>query len=260
MIYSIAVEQNNTIKGFITFDCVTSFNRSVSANISQNPVESGFTISDNITVNNRKFTLTALATSFSIFNENAEIVWDGTKFAPKESIDPYDYLKLANQIDLLITTGTVFKLYRNSERVDEESLGVNPIDTFTNLVISDMSDDISANQSGVSEIKLQFEQLQIAYVDIDVLDSDLGENNPLLVGVKKSNPNVPSSSTNTNATEENGKSIAEKTGDPTDVKKENTRSSSQISVDEEGRKKRIANSQEAAMEAKIAQAELEGLK
>lgn len=259
MIYSIVVEKNDSIKGFITFDCVTSFSRNLSATISQNPVESGFSISDNVTVNNGKFSLTALATSFSIFNEDAEIVWDGSQFLPKDRIEPLDYLKLSSNIELLLKSGTVFKLYRNTDRVDDEFIETNPVDVFTNLVFSDMSDDVSSNQDGVSEIKLQFEQLQIAYVDIDVLDSDLGEQNPLLTGVKKSNPNIPSSSVNKDAVDENGKSIAEKSGDPTDVKKQNKANSSQDAVNEEGRIQRIAKSEEAKVQAQIDQAQQEDL-
>lgn len=196
MVYTIIVNNKfNELLKVISFSTVTDASKNISASVSNNPVESGSVISDNVVVDLPSFSISGILSSYDIFDDSRELVWNGTDFTTNQS-----EIKKAVEDDIenLILTSTVFTLLvtenndntGNTDQVRYENLLKSVTKEYKNCIITNYD---TTDNSGVKDaifFKLQIKQLNIAFVRIDQLTES--EKQPALKA-------TPKKSTATNA-------------------------------------------------------------
>lgn len=115
MIYTLLRKNGEEISTLITFDAVTSVEEKWSAKVTTQTVESGFDISDSITVDPPTFNLSGVVTSYSIYDTSSEISWNGTDFVIKNIPQDERHVRLRNEILGLISEGVVITLVESLE-------------------------------------------------------------------------------------------------------------------------------------------------
>lgn len=208
MIYSFVKfsKDGKTVQRVFSFDVIQSFSESWSANVSKSTVESGFPIADNITVENPVFNIAGVLSSYSIFDNTKELVWDGEDFVQEQgNVDLLRHITLRNDLKALFLERDFFTLLeseKNSftsedkERLDALKSGYSQ--SYKNCVLTNFSIDYSDTSQDVVFVKLVVEQLNIARVITTELSS--AQMTPRLVALKKEVINKPSSTTSSDAT------------------------------------------------------------
>lgn len=115
MIYTLLRKNGEEISTLITFDAITSVEEKWSAKVTTQTVESGFDISDSITVDPPTFNLSGVVTSYSIYDTSSEISWNGTDFVIKNIPQDERHIRLRNEILGLISGGVVITLVESLE-------------------------------------------------------------------------------------------------------------------------------------------------
>ena len=223
MIYTI-IKKNRfgEVQQVISFSCVTDYSKSLSASVTSNPVENGRQISDGVVVDLPTFDISATISSYDIFDDNRELIWNGEVFAPRQPIVQPD-IRIEQVIEKLLIDGEVFTLLvsEDNDRSSEaslkyENLSKSKYEEYNNCVLVNYSlNDVSGTKD-VSFIKLSIKQLNIAFVRKDQLTTD--EQQPSLQKVprKQSTSGSVSSTTDTANTDTSnlgleGKDAASKT-------------------------------------------------
>lgn len=208
MIYSFVKfsKDGETVQRVFSFDVIQSFSESWSASVSKSTVESGFPIADNITVENPVFNISGILSSYSIFDNTKEIVWDGEDFVQGQSnVDLLRHITLRNDLKALFLERDFFTLLeseKNSftgedrERLDAMKSGYSQ--SYKNCVLTNFSIDYSDTSQDVVFVKLVVEQLNIARVITTALSD--AQMTPRLVALKKEVVNKPSTTTSSDAT------------------------------------------------------------
>lgn len=208
MIYSFVKfsKDGKTVQRVFSFDVIQSFSESWSANVSKSTVESGFPIADNITVENPVFNISGILSSYSIFDNTKELVWDGEDFVQGQSnVDLLRHITLRNDLKALFLERDFFTLLeseKNSftgedkERLDAMKSGYSQ--SYKNCVLTNFSIDYSDTSQDVVFVKLVVEQLNIARVITTELSA--AQMTPRLVALKKEVVNKPSTTTSSDAT------------------------------------------------------------
>ena len=208
MIYSFVKfsKDGKTVQRVFSFDVIQSFSESWSANVSKSTVESGFPIADNITVENPVFNVAGVLSSYSIFDNTKEIVWNGEDFVQEQgNVDLLRHITLRNDLKTLFLERDFFTLLeseKNSftgedkERLDALKSGYSQ--SYKNCVLTNFSIDYSDTSQDVVFVKLVVEQLNIARVITTELSA--AQMTPRLVALKKEVINKSSSTTSSDAT------------------------------------------------------------
>lgn len=208
MIYSFVKfsKDGKTVQRVFSFDVIQSFSESWSANVSKSTVESGFPIADNITVENPVFNIAGVLSSYSIFDNTKELVWNGDDFVQEQgNVDLLRHITLRNDLKALFLERDFFTLLeseKNSftgedkERLDQLKSGYSQ--SYKNCVLTNFSIDYSDTSQDVVFVKLVVEQLNIARVITTELSA--AQMTPRLVALKKEVINKSSSTTSSDAT------------------------------------------------------------
>lgn len=208
MIYSFVKfsKDGKTVQRVFSFDVIQSFSESWSANVSKSTVESGFPIADNITVENPVFNIAGILSSYSIFDNTKELVWDGDDFVQEQgNVDLLRHITLRNDLKALFLERDFFTLLeseKNSfigedkERLDQLKSGYSQ--SYKNCVLTNFSIDYSDTSQDVVFVKLVVEQLNIARVITTELSA--AQMTPRLVALKKEVINKSSSTASSDAT------------------------------------------------------------
>ena len=102
MIYTlINRDKDGNIAQIISFDSVQSFTESLRSTVSASTVEYGFPISDNITTENPTYSLNTTVSSYSLFNSDKEIYWDGEDFVSTSSPDKNIHIYMRDAVKSL---------------------------------------------------------------------------------------------------------------------------------------------------------------
>lgn len=208
MIYSFVKfsKDGKTVQRVFSFDVIQSFSESWSANVSKSTVESGFPIADNITVENPVFNISGVLSSYSIFDNTKELVWNGEDFVQEQgNVDLLRHITLRNDLKALFLERDFFTLLeseKNSftgedkERLDALKSGYSQ--SYKNCVLTNFSIEYSDTSQDVVFVKLVVEQLNIARVITTELSA--AQMTPRLVALKKEVINKSSSTTSSDAT------------------------------------------------------------
>lgn len=168
----------------ITFSSVTSFTENYPSGVTSSPVESGSTISDNITIGNNTFSLSGVISDWDYYNPAKELAFGSNavynytyesrfnlaKFAPTgftTTLDTIPSDETAEQIK--------FKLQRMRNNPSLITLLIysddNQLSTYyDNCAITSLSFSESTDTSFCVYPVMSLEQLQIAYVEVETIE------------------------------------------------------------------------------------------
>ncbi|MBQ0112882.1 MAG: hypothetical protein KBT03_07120 [Bacteroidales bacterium] len=225
MIYTIIVRDDKSeIEKIISFDSITSFDESYSAQICKNPVERGFVISDHIVLENRKFDISGIVSAYSVFDEGLELTWSNGAFvSPSDNSSSYTerHIRIEDDIRNLLVDRKVFSVlrsYNNSYNTDDtqklKDLESTQVELIENCVISSLSFSQGSGISGAVFPKMSVEQVQVAVTQTETLTTE--EQKPLLQKIPKPTGQANIASATTDG---DGKSTNETVADKTTIGK-----------------------------------------
>lgn len=222
MIYTIIVtDKFNELQKVISFSTVTDASKNISASVSNNPVESGSVISDNVVVDLPSFSINGILSSYDIFNDNKELVWNGTDFTTNETAAQK---AVEDDIENLILTSTVFTLLvtedndntANTDQVRYQNLLKSVSREYKNCIITNYDIQDNAGVKDAVFFKLQIKQLNIAFVRVDQLTE--AEKQPALKATPKKSTATNAGNAKTESTTATDGSGIEKE-DPSEIEK-----------------------------------------
>ena len=227
MIYSFVVRnETGTIEKIISFDSVTSVSRSLSGTVTKNAVENGLPISDHMSLENPKFDISGVVSSYNILDEALELVWNGTTFESKGDAPSFDrHLEIELELERLWKERTVFSILRTKENSDVSepdgkysNLSESKVAEYLNCVITNLVFPEEAGEFNVIKPKMSIEQVNVAYVSKEKLKKE--EQQPALTPIQKQPQQLGSANTSTtNSKDESGVGIGEKVTDNSNIAK-----------------------------------------
>ena len=231
MIYTlINRDKDGNIAQIISFDSVQSFTESLRSTVSSSTVEYGFPISDNVTTENPTYSLNTTVSSYSLFNSDKEIYWDGQDFVTSSSTtDTSLHIYMRDSVKSLWENRQVISILESEKASFEVNLETKYTQLtskynkeYLNCVITSLEIDTGESSNGVIFLKMSIEQVDVAYVSFGQLQEDqmqppLKAHSKVVtdLGTTKTTTTDDNSSTKPDAT-----SVAEKSTDPQSVKKQ----------------------------------------
>ena len=231
MIYTlINRNKDGNIAQIISFDSVQSFTESLRSTVSSSTVEYGFPISDNVTTENPTYSLNTTVSSYSLFNSDKEIYWDGQDFVTSSSTtDTSLHIYMRDSVKSLWENRQVISILESEKASFEVNLETKYTQLtskynkeYLNCVITSLEIDTSESSNGVIFLKMTIEKVDVAYVSFGQLQEDqmqppLKAHSKVVtdLGTAKATTTDDNSSTKPDAT-----SVAEKSTDPQSVKKQ----------------------------------------
>ena len=230
MIYTlINRDKDGNIAQIISFDSVQSFTESLRSTVSASTVEYGFPISDNITTENPTYSLNTTVSSYSLFNSDKEIYWDGEDFVSDSSPDKNIHIYMRDSVKSLWENRQVVSILESEKASFEEDIETKYTQLtskyskeYLNCVITSLEIDTSESSNGVIFLKMNIEKVDVAYVSFGQLRPD--QMQPPLRNHSKVVTDLGTTKTTTTDDKSTSKpdatSVAEKSTDPTSVKKQ----------------------------------------
>lgn len=199
MIYTL-IRRNpeNNIDAVISFDSVSAMDESWSATVTSQTVEYGFDISDNINIESPTYSIEAVISSYSLFDLNKEIVWDGENFSSKDSSDNRSHVEARDAIITIFKERSLLTLIESSansnlldynEAYQEITSGY--FSEVDNCVIASLSISHPPQGEGAFYVSLKIQKVDVAVV----LSGELpkSEMTPALEPYTQDVANAPSS-------------------------------------------------------------------
>lgn len=186
MIYTIVrKDSTDKVDAVISFDSVLTLDESWSATVTSQTVEYGFNISDNINIEAPTYTITATISSYSLFNLDKEIVWNGEDFTSSSQGDEKSHILVRDEIIRILKERSIVSLIEsdlNSDNTDLETKYTElksgyyrEIDT---CVITSLSISHPDQGTGAFSVSMTLQQINLAKIDISELEE--GEKRALL--------------------------------------------------------------------------------
>lgn len=180
MIYTLLVKDENlNTRLIISFDTVRSFSENLSATSTDNVVEYGFPISDHILVNNINFDLDVVVSSFTMFDENLEMFWDGADFITTGEAEQDKHLRVRRELKALILNRQMFSLIITEENAHqnvisqkEAQLRKSVVDEYVNCICTSLTLVDSEATTGAIFAKLNIKQIKVAFAETRQLTGD----------------------------------------------------------------------------------------
>lgn len=228
MIYTlINRNKDGNIAQIFSFDSVQSFTESLRATVSSSTVEYGFPISDNITTENPTYSLSTTVSSYSLFNSDKEIYWDGQDFVSKSSPERNLHIYMRDSVKSLWENRQVISILeseKESFEIDLETkytqLTSKYSKEYLNCVITSLEIDTGESSNGVIFLKMTIEKVDVAYVSFGILQED--QMQPPLRAHSKVVTDLGTTKTSTTTDESpdkpNSKDVSEKKSDVSSVK------------------------------------------
>lgn len=193
MIYTIIrKDAEDAVDAVISFDAITSLNEDWSATVSTQTVERGFNITDHVTIDPEQYSIDAIISSYSLFDLDGEIVWNGEEFTSTRERDVESHIKARDEIINIFKSASILTLVESSVDASEDSYE----DTYNLLksgyfkeiepcVMTSLSISQPSAGTGAFYVSIKLQKIHIA----DVVRGVLDKATPALV------PLTPSSST-----------------------------------------------------------------
>lgn len=186
MIYTIVRKDSaDKVDAVISFDSILSVDEAWSATVTSQTVEYGFNISDNINIEAPTYSITATISSYSLFNLDREIVWNGEDFASSSQSDEKSHILVRDEIIRILKERSIVSLIEsdlNSDNTDLETKYTElksgyyrEIDT---CVITSLSISHPDQGTGAFSVSMTLQQINLAKIDISELEE--GEKRALL--------------------------------------------------------------------------------
>lgn len=222
MIYTlISKDKTGSVQNVISFSTVSEYSKTMSATVTTNPVENGTYISDGVIVELPTFDLSAIITSYDIFDDSREITWDGEKFS--SSTNNAEYKEPVEKVlESLLLESEVFTLLVSKENdrssnltTKHENLLKSKYQEFNNCVITNYTISDTAGTNDVFFVKLTIKQLNIAFVRKDQLS--VSEQRPTLQEIQQKQTTVGSSSSTTDTSSTDTSNLGTTNGDASKI-------------------------------------------
>ena len=201
MIYTLVRrDSGGNVDAVISFDSITSMDESWTAKVSSYTVEKGFDISDNVNVEPTEYSISAVISSYSLFNLDNEIVWNGEDFKSGNNYTIDSHIFARDEIIRIFKEGSVLTLLEttaNSANEDlttkVEELKAGFVNEIENCVMTSLS--ISHPDSGGAAfyVSIKLQKVVVAVVNTSELaDSEM---TPAVRPMKGNTDNVSSDTT-----------------------------------------------------------------
>lgn len=116
MIYTIyLVDDNSNITETISLDVINSFGEDYSSNIAQNTVENGYVISDSISINNPKFSVSGVITDSKFRVRGHLVVFNGNTFVKSQGDNRQQFQQISDDDYSEKVKARLIKLWENKE-------------------------------------------------------------------------------------------------------------------------------------------------
>lgn len=186
MIYTIVRKDSaDKVDAVISFDSILSLDESWSATVTSQTVEYGFNISDNINIEAPSYSITATISSYSLFNLDKEIVWNGEESSSSSQANENSHILVRDEIIRILKERSIVSLIESQLNSDNEDLEskyselksgyYREIDT---CVITSLSISHPDQGTGAFSVSMTLQQINLAKIDISELEE--GEKRALL--------------------------------------------------------------------------------
>ena len=116
MIYTLyLVDDNNNITETISLDVINSFGEDYSSSIAQNAVENGYVISDSISINNPKFSVSGVITDSKFRVKGHLVVFNGNTFEKSQGDGREQFQQISDDDYADKVKDRLIKLWENKE-------------------------------------------------------------------------------------------------------------------------------------------------
>lgn len=173
MIYTIYRKNDkNRIDAIISFDCITSMDESWNATVTNQTVEYGFNITDNINIESPTYSISGVISSYSLFTREKEITWDGDFFNFNADIDLSYHTTLRDHMIKIFSDRKTITLLESSvksdnnnaeKRIEETKSGYKK--EIENCIITSLSFSYPENSSNAINVDMKLQKINIAKVD-----------------------------------------------------------------------------------------------
>lgn len=246
MIYAlVSYDDAGKVNQVFQFDCINSFKESWSANVAKTAVQGGISVTDNIALENPKFSISSIISRYSLSTPSQRLVWDGEGFNfAEDGVDFDRHITARNTLRDIFLAKSIFTLLETDQYTvstdpqtayDEMMKGNSQ--EYKNCCIANFDIDVSAGGFNAFFLSLNLEQLNI--VDLAVRDLAPEEMSPTLKPLVKKEVNAGQASTSTSTSNDKknpSKKVSEK-GSDTKVAKEVNKKSEAAATDKPAKPK-----------------------
>lgn len=237
MIYTIVKKRDDgSVESVISFDSVRDFSESWTATATSQTTEYGFNLTDNINIESPEFSLSGILSSYSIYNNDSEIFWDGNGFKTTEERIPLYHINFREQVLNVFRQRSVVSLLESEnnsfspnyeQRYSEIREGFNR--EISNCVILSLDISYLDNSSSAFSIAMKLRRIDVATVTTMQLSE-----NEMTPELRMLTVNSTTTSTNTStSTDPNTEGVAGKPTDPSKIKETSEKDANAVSRSKE---------------------------
>jgi len=180
MIYTLLrKDAGNSVDAVISFDSVSSSDESWSATVTTQTVEKGFNITDNVNIEPPTYSIEAVISSYSLFNLDNEIVWDGETFKNSGESNANSHIKARDEIIRIFKERSVLSLVESTSNSSNENLGERYTELqaghykeIDNCVMTSLSISHPDSGTGAFYVSIKLQKIHIALVTVSELQGD----------------------------------------------------------------------------------------
>lgn len=180
MIYTIVrKDDNDNVDAVISFDSITSMDENWSSTVTSQTVEYGFNITDNINIESPTYTISALISSYSLFNKDREIVWDGNDFVSKGTPNPLSHVVARDAIIEVFKDCRLVTLLESAANSNDSDLGQKYLQLKThhfkeheNCIITSLSISHPESGTGAFIVNMTLQKIVMAEIEVKELVGD----------------------------------------------------------------------------------------
>ena len=215
MIYTLyLVDDNNNITETISLDVINSFGEDYSSSIAQNTVESGYVISDSISINNPKFSIGGVITDSKFRVKGHLVVFNGNSFVKSQGDNREQFQQISDDDYAEKVKARLIKLWENKEIFGIlESTEINNIKgtkvrNIFPCVLSSLSFNKSDSASAIYP-SMSIEKIRYSVVTVSTVKDPIPELVPLYKSSVEAQSNQNSSVAKTKSDDALGDPAAE---------------------------------------------------
>ena len=180
MIYTIVrKDDNDNVDAVISFDSITSMDENWSSTVTSQTVEYGFNVTDNINIESPTYSITALISSYSLFNKDREIVWDGNDFVSKGTPNPLSHVLARDAIIEMFKDCRLVTLLESAANSNDSDLGQKYLQLKThhfkeheNCIITSLSISHPESGTGAFIVNMTLQKIVMAEIEVKELVGD----------------------------------------------------------------------------------------
>lgn len=234
MIYTIVrKDKSNNIDAVISFSSVSSMEESWSSTVTNQVVEYGYNVTDNINIEAPTYSISAVLSSYSLFDTDKEIVWADDSFKTSETtVDKNSHIKARDEIIKIFSDRRMVTLLEsevdssNKDLTQKEvELKVGHFKETDSCILTSLSISHPSDGYGAFFVNLTLQKIVTASISLAELEE--GEKVPMLKQLAityepaKTNKNEAEGLTNPSTGEPIEETITEKSGNYAEMNKKN---------------------------------------